>query len=96
MRKDSLTLLGCTGSIAFVLIMGGSAKALMPPNFGGDINPRTRIQTNPMSTYQEDAPVAKQATEAKLKQLAQAQFGCICANCIGRVRQMIQEGTLSI
>ncbi len=90
MRKDSLTLLGCTGSVALVSMMGSSAKALMTPNLGDEGNPRNGIQTNSISPFQEDAPVPTRRTiEVKLKQLAQTQFGCTCANCISRVRQMV-------
>ncbi len=96
MRKDSLTLLSCTGSAALLLMIGSGAKALMPSNIGDDGNPRIGVQTN-LTPTQEDAPIStRQTVEAKLKQLAQTKLGCICANCVSSVRQMIQKGELSL
>jgi hypothetical protein len=96
-RKDSLTLLSCTGSAALVLMMGSGVNALMPPNLGDDGNSRIGIQTSSTTTSQEDAPVSiRQTVNARLKQLAQTKLGCTCTNCISTVRQMVQEGTLSL
>jgi hypothetical protein len=95
MSKNSLTLLGCTGSVVLVLMMGSGAEALMPPNLEGDGNSRIGIQTNSMFTSQEDIPIStRQTVEAQFKQLAEIKLGCTCANCISQVRQMVQEGTI--
>ena len=99
MRKDLLTLLGCTGSMALVLMSGSGAKALMPPNFAGSVGVPAGIQPASAfkSTYQEDAPLStRTSVEARLKQLAQVKLGCTCTNCINLVQQMVQQGTLSL
>jgi hypothetical protein len=96
MRKDSLTFLGCTGSVALVLMVSSGAKALMPLNVGSDGNSRVGIQTN-SGTPQEDAPIyTRQTIETQLKQLSQTKLGCTCTSCVSTIRQMVQDGTLSI
>jgi hypothetical protein len=78
-------------------MMGSGAKALMPPNLGDDGNSRIGIQTNSRFTPQENAPIStRQTVEAQLKQLSQTKLGCTCTSCVSTIRQMVQEGKLSI
>jgi hypothetical protein len=96
MNRNALILLGCSGSLAFTAIAGNAANAIMPPDYAGATGSKLDSQTvsNPMSP--ETAPVSAKATEAQIKQLSQATFGCTCAVCMGKTRQMLQQGQLSL
>lgn len=96
MNRDPLTLMGCASSLAFVLLSGGAAKALVPPTFTGDSGAAVGIQAAPSSSAQDTVLPVPQATDARIKELAQATFGCTCINCQNSVRQMIQQGILSL
>lgn len=94
MNRTALTLLGGSASLTLV-VLSSPAHALMPPELRGDAGSITSI-TAPRgnSPSQGDLPLTTQSVDARIRQLAQSQFGCTCANCMAAVRQMIQQGQL--
>jgi len=96
MNRAALMLVGGSVSLAFIAMTGSAAHALMPPELRGEGNLKADAQTVNQPIAPEDAPQSLQATDNRIKQLAQATFGCTCANCMNSVRQMIQQGQLSL
>jgi hypothetical protein len=94
MNRTALTLLGGSASLTLIAL-GNPAHALMPPELRGDAGSAT-VRTNNSPLTQEDLPQSAQSVDARIKQLAQSRFGCTCANCMATVRQMIQQGQLSL
>lgn len=95
MNRPPLTVLGGSVSLAFMVLAGHPAQALMPPELrGGGSRVDAQITRQPLS--QEEAPQSAQAINARIKQLAQGTFGCACTTCMNTVRQMIQQGQLSL
>lgn len=93
-NRDLLTLLGCSGSL-LVVLAGSPAKAILPPGAMDSIKSDIPTVTQPIA--QEEAPqVSTQATTDRFKQLAASVFGCTCANCLNAVKQMVQQGSLSL
>jgi hypothetical protein len=68
----------------------------MPPELKGDSVSRMDTQTVGQPLASEEVPESAQAVDARIKQLAQATFGCTCVNCMNTVRQMVQQGQLSL
>ncbi len=95
MNKGVLTWLGCSSTLAFVVLTGNAAKALVPPNFTGLAEPKVETQTVTAPVAQETPQSPIHVSNDKVRQLALATFGCTCYNCQSAVRQMIQQGTLS-
>ena len=96
MNRPALTVLGGSVSLAFIVLTGNPAHALMPPDLRGDGGFRVDAQTVSQPLSQEEAPQSAQATNARISQIAQATFGCTCMSCMNTVRQMIQQGQLSL
>ena len=94
MNRPALTVLGGSVSLAFIVLTGNPAHALMPPELRGDGGSRVNGQTVRQPILQEEVPQSAQATNARIKQLAQGTFGCTCTTCMNTVRQMIQQGQL--
>jgi len=98
MNRPALTVLGGSASLAVIVLAGNPAHALMPPALKGDggFSARMDTQTVRQPLAPEEIPQPAQAVDARIKQLAQAMFGCTCANCMNTVRQMVQQGQLSL
>lgn len=98
MNRPLLTVLGGSASLAMIVLAGHPAQALMPPELKGAGGFRASMDTptvrQPLAA--EEIPQPAQATDARIKQLAQATFGCTCATCLNNVRQMVQQGELSL
>lgn len=95
MNRPMLTVLGGSVSLALIVLVSNPAHALMPPELRGDSGSKVDAQTVSQPS-QEEMPQSAQATDARIKQLAQATFGCTCATCMTNVRQMLQQGQLSL
>jgi len=95
MNRTLLTSLGCSGLLLLAVMVSSSARAMLPP-VDGVSAPKTVNQTNlaPADESTPQMPLVSQ--ENRIKQLAQATFGCTCANCVSAVRQMVQQGRLSL
>jgi len=96
MNRDVLTLLACSSSLAFIALMNSPANALMPPGSEGGVGSKVDSPTVNQALSQEGVSQPAQVTDARIRQLSQATFGCTCAVCMGKVRQMLQQGQLSI
>ncbi|MGA7935724.1 MAG: hypothetical protein WCA35_19395 [Kovacikia sp.] len=96
MKQNALTLLGCSGSLVFMAITSSPAKAIMPPDYAGAGVSKVDSQTNNSVSQEGSFPAQVKATEAEIKRLSQATFGCTCAVCLGKVHQMLQQGQLSL
>ena len=96
MHRGVLTLLGCSSSLAVVVLTGKAVKALVPPTFTGVAAPQVETQTVTAPIAQETPQSSIHASTDKVRQLALATFGCTCSNCMNAVRQMVQQGTLSL
>ena len=104
MRKDVLTLLGCSGSLALTLLTGNSANA----NTAGGKEyvftaPSANIEVNVIQEEEFlDCICTQSSEEANLLmddetgENAIAQYGCDCAGCRRMVRNMIDDGSLSL
>ncbi len=91
----SATLLGGSTSIALIILASNPAHAMIPRDLTStDSGMGIQTLSQPMS--QPEAPLPPQVIEARIKQLALAKFGCTCANCMNTVRQMVQQGQLSL
>ena len=98
MKRNLLTLLACSGSLACAVLISNAAQALIPAKpMGGAIPQFDTSATINSAVSQEEAPrISTQAVDPRIKQLAQSTFGCTCANCISATQQMVQQGVLSL
>ncbi len=96
MNRFELNLLGSSLSLAAMIAVAHPAQALMPVDIKGDTGPKMDTQLASPVLSQETTPQPAQSTETRIRQLAQANFGCTCTNCMNTVRQMIQQGQLSL
>ena len=96
MNRSALTLLGGSASLALIVLANNPARAMIPRDLTSDANSTANTQAVSQPLSQEEAPLPPQEIDARIKQLAQAKFGCTCANCMNTVRQMIQQGQLSL
>jgi len=96
MNRPALTVLGGSVSLAFIVLTGNYARALMPSELRGDAESRIGASTVRQPMDQEELPQSAQAIDARIKQLAQATFGCTCTTCMNTVRQMVQQGQLAL
>ena len=97
MNKGKLTWLGCS-TLALMLLAtdAASASTVRPQDAGSVGNQITDSQAINQPSGQETSTLPSLATNDKVKQLALATFGCGCANCQSQVRQMLQQGTLTL
>ena len=97
MNGSKLTWLGC-GALALMLLTtnAASASTVKPQDAGSIGNPMTDSQAINQPLGQETSALPSLATNDKVRQLALATFGCGCANCQSQVRQMLQQGTLTL
>jgi len=99
MNRDALTLLGCSGSLAFVLFAGNAAQAdTAIPQYGGFINTTAPVtQTIDASLPHTKAQYAAiDANSDTVGDLAIARFKCDCPACRLAVVQLLQTGQLSL
>ncbi|MDF5712060.1 MAG: hypothetical protein PUP90_31400 [Nostoc sp. S4] len=89
MNKNLLTLLGCSGSLATLLLAPHSAQALMPNKIPGVV-PVPTVNVS-RTDSQSDFPQQSQILDSMVKQYAQTKFGCTCVNCMNLARQMLQQ-----
>ena len=99
MNREALTLLGYSGSLAFVLLAGNAAQAdTAAPQYGAFIS-----TTASVAQATAAAPRQSQAQSAVIDpnsdtvgDLAITKFKCDCPACRVAVVQMLQTGQLSL
>ena len=93
MNTKVLTLLGCSGSLAAVLIAAHPAQAI-PKKIQDEIAPRSGL-TSTSTSSQQEFPQTSNISEAIVKQYAQAKYGCNCGSCMNLARQALQQSSSS-
>lgn len=102
MNRDKLTLLGCSGSLAFMLLTSNAANAgKTTPNDLVDIEFRApNVEAVNTPVVQEDPQYSTQdaldVNNDTIGDLAAAKFGCDCAGHRNQVAQMLQTGKLNL
>ncbi len=102
MNRDQLTLLGCSGSLAFMLLTSNAAKAgKSVPKDLVDIEfraPNVEAVNTPVAQEDPQSPLqdALNVNSDRIGDLAAAKFGCDCAAHRNRVVQMLQTGKLNL
>ncbi len=99
MNRDTLTWLGCSSSLAFMLLMGNAANAsTMPSQKAGSVSPTTTVtQTVKAPLSQGLSPFASlDLNSDTVGDLAIAKFGCDCPSCRNRIMAMLQNGSLTL
>lgn len=96
MNRPALTVLGGSVSLAFIILTGNPAHALIPPGAKDDGGFKVDVQNVRQPLGQEEFPQPTQVIDDRIRQLAQATFGCTCTTCMNTVRQMVQQGQLSL
>lgn len=97
MNRDTLTMLGCSGSLAFMLLMGNGATAstLSPQSVGFVGTKTTGAQTvNPALSQGNPQSTSLDANSDTIGDMAIARFGCDCPSCRNKILQMVQSGRL--
>ena len=96
MNTSKLTWLGCSAAALMLLATDAASASTVKPQEAGSVgNAITDTQAiNPLG--QETSSLPSLATNDRVKQLALATFGCGCVNCQNQVRQMLQQGTLTL
>lgn len=98
MNKDALTILGCSSSLAFMLLMSpAKAGTIAPQSVGFGATATTAAQ-------KVDAPISQAYSQSTsldpnsdtVGDLAIAKLGCDCPSCRNSVIQMIQSGRLAL
>ncbi|MBW4627810.1 MAG: hypothetical protein KME49_20465 [Brasilonema octagenarum HA4186-MV1] len=93
MNTKVLTLLGCSGSLAAVLIAAHPAQAITK-KIQDEIAPRSGV-TSTSTSSQQEFPQTSNISEAIVKQYAQAKYGCNCGGCMNLARQTLQQSSSS-
>lgn len=103
MKADALTLLGCSGSVALMLMAGAPAQAntdTIPLRQLDFVSPEALQQDSAdgfgCSCSQSETESPGQAIADLEGDLAIAQWGCDCAGCRYMVRDMIASGEISM
>ncbi len=93
MKKEVLTLLGCSGSLGLMLVMGNAANAgTLASQYNGVTAPGT-ITTHPAS--QDNSQYSNlDPNSDRVGDMAIAKYGCDCPACRNAVVQMILTGQL--
>jgi hypothetical protein len=102
MNRDTLTLLGCSSSLAFLLVAGSSANANAALLQEESISATASTQVTPEA--QTTVPASRSNSQYSsldpnsdtVGDLAIAKFKCDCPACRMAVVQMLQTGQLSI
>ena len=96
MNKNLLTLLGCSGSVALMLLAVNPANASTPISQNRNIDPNSEIAVNPATNQDESQSSLPEINSDKIGNLAIITLGCACAGCRTQVLQMIQQGRLPV
>ncbi|MBV9389468.1 MAG: hypothetical protein JOZ78_23855 [Chroococcidiopsidaceae cyanobacterium CP_BM_ER_R8_30] len=98
MKRDTLTLLGCSGSLAFMMLTGNAANASTIPTQDAGFGPTaTTTQTVKAAFSQGTSQFsALDLNSDRIGDLAIAKFGCDCPSCRNKIVSMIQNGTLTL
>lgn len=99
MNRDALTLLGCSGSLAFMLLTSNAAKAnTLAPEYSDFVEPQanvSRIMTTPVVQENPQFPSVDVASDT-VGDIAIDQLGCDCSGCRNTVLQKVQSGNLTV
>jgi len=97
MTRDTLSLLGCSSSLAFMLLAGNAAQAgTVSPQYAGyqgATKTSTSAQKAPVS-QETPQPASLDAASDTVGDAAIAKFGCDCMSCRNAVVQMVQAGEM--
>lgn len=107
MTRDALTLLGCSGSLALVLLTVNPAEASTAPlrelefvapvaNDVQDVNTPLATGTLECGCAQEDSNYSSENFTDTEGERAIETFGCDCAGCRNMVRQRVEQGSLTL
>ncbi|MBV8887131.1 MAG: hypothetical protein JO235_24490 [Chroococcidiopsidaceae cyanobacterium CP_BM_RX_35] len=98
MKRDTLTLLGCSGSLAFMMLTGNAANAsTIPTQDAGFGRTTTATQTVKAPLSQGTSQFsALDPNSDRIGDLAIARFGCDCPSCRNKIVSMIQNGSLTL
>jgi hypothetical protein len=99
MDRNALTLLGCSGSLAVVLLAGNAAQAdTAAPQAGAFIRPTTPVAptTDVFVPHTNVQSIAIDLNSDTVGDLAIAKFKCDCPACRVAVVQLLQTGQLSL
>ena len=99
MKRDTLTLLGCSGSLAFMLLTANAAQAsTVSPQFAGYAGPTKTAAPTANTPVSQEMPQRATLDPASdtIGDLAIAKFRCDCMSCRNAVVQMIQSGQLTL
>lgn len=96
MNKNLLTLLGCSGSVALMLLAVNPANASTRISPNPTIEPNGEIAVNPATNQDESQSSLPEINSDKIGNLATITLGCDCAGCRTQVLQMIQQGRLTL
>ena len=97
MERDTLTLLGCSGSLAFMMLTGNAANASTIPTQDAGFDSTTATQTIKAPLSQGTSQFsALDPNSDRIGDLAIARFGCDCPSCRNKIVSMIQNGSLTL
>ena len=96
MNKNLLTLLGCSGSVALMLLAVNRANASTGISPNPSIERNGEISANPDINQDESQSSLAEINSDKIGDLAVITLGCDCAGCRTQVLQMIQQGRLPV
>jgi len=96
MNKNLLTLLGCSGSVALMLLAVNPAHASTPISPNPSIDPNGQIAVNAGINQDESQSSLPEINSDKIGDLAVITLGCDCAGCRTQVLQTIQQGRLTL
>ena len=97
MKKDILTVLGCSSSLVFAVLTTHPAAAnTLTPNSVGSISTRSNgIPVTKVSVLQKKAQFTSlDPMSDTIGDVAIDKLGCDCPGCRTQVMQMIQSGQL--
>lgn len=96
MNKNLLTLLGCSGSLALVILSVNPANASTTPSQDAGIKETSQIAVNAGISQDEGQSSLPEINSTKIGELAIITLGCDCAGCRSQVIQAIQQERLTV
>ncbi len=98
MNRDTLTFLGCSGSLAFLVITGSGASAdTIVPQAATSLPPEIAIQSVAASQSTSQPQFAAfDPNSDTVGDLAIAKFRCDCPACRMAVVQLLQTGQMKL
>ncbi len=99
MNRDTLTLLGCSGSLAFMLLTSNAAKAdTLAQKYLDFVKPEANVSQTVATPINEENPQSSSIDVASdtVGDLAIDQLGCDCSGCRNTVLQKVQSGNLTV